>query len=162
MEGIIELVSNRSREWAILGEVALAMILGGVVGFERETASKPAGLRTHMLVAGSAALLVAIAFTLVDRSVQATWTDAVTADPIRILQAIIIGVSFLGAGTIFRGGRPEDVQGLTTAASLLLSSGIGTAVALRLFVVAVGTAVLATVVLRALGRVEQHLRERAD
>ena len=55
-----------------------------------------------MLVAGAAALLVSLAFSLVSTSMQSTWTDAVTADPIRILPAIIIGVSLLGGGTIFR------------------------------------------------------------
>ena len=157
MQNLLEIVTNRPGEWQILLEVALAMLLGGVIGFERETASKPAGFRTHMLVAGSAALLVGIGFTLVDRSVQARWTDAVTADPIRILQAIIIGVSFLGAGTIFRGKRPEEVQGLTTAASLLMSSGIGIAVALRQFLLAVGVTVLVALVLRLLGKLEKRL-----
>lgn len=110
-----------------------------------------------MLVAGSAALLVGIGFTLVDRSVQARWSEAVTADPIRILQAIIIGVSFLGAGTIFRGKRPEEVQGLTTAASLLMSSGIGIAVAPRQFLLAVGVTLLVVLVLRLLGKLEERL-----
>lgn len=157
----MELLSNRPREWEILAEVALAMLLGGVIGLERETANKPAGFRTHMLVAGSAALLVGIAFTLVDRSVQTAWTEAVTADPIRILQAIIIGVSFLGAGTIYRGQQPQDIQGLTTAASLLMSSGIGIAVALGQLVLAVGITVLVALVLRLIGRVEEHLHHRA-
>ena len=161
MESLWESLWSRPAEWRILAEVALAMLLGGVVGLERETANKPAGFRTHMLVAGSATLLVAIAFTLVDRSVQARWSDAVTADPIRILQAIIIGVSFLGAGTIFRGERPEEIQGLTTAASLLMSSAIGIAVALRQFVVAVGITLLVASVLRILGKVEEYLHRRA-
>lgn len=157
MQSVAEFLTSRSVEWRILLEVALAMLLGGVIGFERETASKPAGFRTHMLVAGSAALLVGIGFTLVDRSVHAQWTDAVTADPIRILQAIIIGVSFLGAGTIFRGKRPDEVQGLTTAASLLMSSGIGIAVALQQFLLAVGVTVLVAIVLRLVGRLEERL-----
>jgi putative Mg2+ transporter-C (MgtC) family protein len=157
MQSLLEIVTNRPGEWQILLEVALAMLLGGVIGIERETASKPAGFRTHMLVAGSAALLVGIGFTLVDRSIQSRWTEAVTADTIRILQAIIIAVSFLGAGTIFRGKRPEEVQGLATAASLLMSSGIGIAVALRQFLLAVGVTVLVALVLRLLGKLEERL-----
>lgn len=157
MQGFMEVLTSRPREWEILAEVALAMLLGGVLGFERETANKPAGFRTHMLVSGSAALLVGLAYTLVDRSIESTWADAVTADPIRILQAIIIGVSFLGAGTIFRGQRPEDVQGLTTAASVLMASGIGVAVAVRQFFLAAGVTVLVAVVLRVVGRLEQRI-----
>lgn len=148
---------GRAEEWRILGEVAFAMLLGGVVGLEREAASKPAGFRTHMLVAAAAALLVGMGFALVERSVDAGWMPAVTADPIRILQAIIIGVSFLGAGTIVRGERRDEVQGLTTGASLLMASGIGVAVALRQNLLAVGVTVLVAVVLRFLGGVEERL-----
>jgi putative Mg2+ transporter-C (MgtC) family protein len=158
MESLLQFVTGRAAEWQILREVAIASLLGGVIGLEREAANKPAGFRTHMLVAGSAALLAGIGFTLVERSVQEQWTDAVTADPIRILQAIIIGVSFLGAGTIFRGDRPQEVHGLTTAASLLMSSGIGIAVALRQIVLAVGVTILVSVVLRVLGKLEARLR----
>jgi putative Mg2+ transporter-C (MgtC) family protein len=158
VETLIELAPGSSREWEVLGEVALAMLLGGIVGAERELARKPAGFRTHMLVAGAAALLVGLAFSLVRTSMQSTWTDAVTADPIRILQAIVIGVSFLGGGTIFRDRSGEEVHGLTTAASILMASGIGATVALRQFVLAIGVAVLVAIVLRALGVVEARLR----
>ena len=101
-----EWMSVGSHEWKILAEVALAMVLGGVIGLEREIATKPAGFRTHMLVAGASALLAGLAFSLLDHSLRITGTGAVAADPIRILQAITIGVSFLGAGTIVRGGTP--------------------------------------------------------
>jgi putative Mg2+ transporter-C (MgtC) family protein len=162
VETLIEVAPGSAREWEVLAEVALAMLLGGVVGAERELAGKPAGFRTHMLVAGAAALLVGLAFSLVSTSMQSTWTGAVTADPIRILQAIIIGVGFLGGGTIVRDRSGRHVEGLTTAASLLMASGIGAAVALRQFVLAVGVAVLVAVVLRALGILEARLRRGAD
>jgi putative Mg2+ transporter-C (MgtC) family protein len=153
------MLTNMSVEWQILVEVLVAMVLGGAIGFEREVANKPAGFRTHMLVAGSAALLVAMAFMLVDQSLNLLQAEVVAADPIRIIQALTIGVSFLGAGTIVRGRRPDDVQGLTTAASLLMSSAIGVAVALRLFVLAVAVTVLVVVVLRVVGRIEGRLHE---
>jgi putative Mg2+ transporter-C (MgtC) family protein len=146
-----------SREWEILGEVALAMLLGGLVGFEREVASKPAGLRTHMLVAGAAALLVGAAFSLVNQSVRLPGSASVSVDPIRILQAVVVGISFLGAGTIVRGREPEDVHGLTTAASLLMSSGIGIAAALRQFGLAIGVTLLVVAVLRALVVLERWI-----
>ena len=161
MENIFDFVTGRPREWEILAKVALAMLLGGVVGFERETASKPAGFRTHMLVAGVAALLVGVSFTLVDEFGETTTPGALTVDPIRILQAIIIGVSFLGAGTIVRGERPNEVQGLTTGASLLMSSGIGITIALRQPLLAIGVTLLVTIVLRLVGRLEDHLHRRS-
>jgi putative Mg2+ transporter-C (MgtC) family protein len=160
VDTLIEIARGVSREWEILAEVAMAMVLGGIIGAEREMARKPAGFRTHMLVSGAAALLVGLAFSLVSTSVQSTWTAAVTADPIRILQAITIGVSFLGAGTIFRDRSGDKVHGLTTAASLLIVSGIGAAVALRQFVLAVGVSVLVALVLRVLGKLEERLNDR--
>ena len=105
----------------IIAEVGLAMLLGGLIGFERESADKPAGFRTHMLVAGAATLLVGLGDALLTSFDVETGTQIVS-DPIRIVEAIITGVSFLGAGTIFRSERGETVRGLTTAASLLLSA----------------------------------------
>ena len=71
-----------------------------------------------------------------------------TADPIRIVEAIVTGISLLGAGTIFRRDQSEQVQGLTTAASILLCAAVGISIALRQFVLAVGVTLLALVVLR--------------
>lgn len=157
MQDLIRAVIPSSGEWAILAEVALAMLLGGLIGVEREAANKPAGLRTHMLVAGAAALLVGTAFSLVDQSARLTPNAEVTVDPIRILQAVVVGISFLGAGTIVRGRGPEHVHGLTTAASLLMSSGIGIAVALRQFGLAIGVTLLVAVVLRAVVVIERWI-----
>jgi putative Mg2+ transporter-C (MgtC) family protein len=142
------------REIEILGEVALAMLLGAAIGLDRELAGKAAGLRTHMIVAGAAALLVGLGFSLIEGALVSR--AVVAADPIRIIQAIVIGVSFLGAGTIFRDDRLE-MQGLTTAASLLMSSGIGIAVALRQFTLAIGTVVLMAIVLRVVRHLEKRL-----
>ncbi|HXG68068.1 MAG TPA: MgtC/SapB family protein [Blastocatellia bacterium] len=145
----------------VIGEVALAMLLGGVIGIEREVANKPAGFRTHMLVAGAAALLVGLGDALLQRF--GAGTDAsIRSDPIRIVEAIITGISFLGAGTIFRRGKSEHVEGLTTAASILLSSAIGISVALRQMVLAVGATALALITLYALRFVEKYIeRKRA-
>ena len=145
-----------------LAEVALAMLLGGVIGLERETANKPAGFRTHMLVAGAAAFLVALGFSLVDQFVAQTADTSISADPIRVIQAVIIGVSFLGTGTIFRVGHRNQVHGLTTAASLLMSSAIGIAVALRHTLLAAGVTILATVVLRVIGWIEGRMERRGQ
>jgi putative Mg2+ transporter-C (MgtC) family protein len=140
----------------IIGEVALAMLLGGVIGFEREMADKPAGFRTQMLVAGAAALLVGLGDALLLRFIVEGKTN-VTADPIRIVEAIVTGISFLGAGTIFRRDSSEQVQGLTTAASILLCAAVGISVALRQFVLSIGVTVLALIVLRGLTGIEKRL-----
>ncbi|MDE2460946.1 MAG: MgtC/SapB family protein, partial [Gammaproteobacteria bacterium] len=83
----------------VIGQVILAMILGGLIGFERELANKPAGFRTHTLVAGAACLFMAVA-AAAQHYLQLGST--VMIDPLRVAAAIVTGVSFLGAGTIFR------------------------------------------------------------
>jgi putative Mg2+ transporter-C (MgtC) family protein len=143
----------------VIGEVALAMLLGGLIGFEREIADKPAGFRTQMLVAGSAALLVGLADALLYRFLLES-NARVTADPIRIVEAIVTGISFLGAGTIFRSGRNREIEGLTTAASILLCAAIGISVALRQFVIAGGVTLLSLIVLRVLAKVEDRIAAR--
>jgi putative Mg2+ transporter-C (MgtC) family protein len=153
----VDFFDSHAMEWRMLADIGLAMLLGGVIGFEREVSDKPAGFRTHMLVAGAAALLVALAAVLVAQSIDSPAADAITADPIRILQAIVIGVSFLGAGTIIRGQRPHDVTGLTTGASLLMCSGIGAAVAARHYVLAIGLTALVVLVLWLVGHLERRL-----
>lgn len=132
----------------LLGEMLLAMILGGAIGFERETADKPAGLRTHMLVAGSAALLTGLGQILVTQiGIEEAF---IQADPIRIIEAIITGVTFLGAGTIIRHRGKNQVEGLTTAASLLLAAAVGISVALQQFLLASGATVIVLLTLHSL------------
>lgn len=127
-------------EWPTLGKLLLAVVLGGLIGFEREVADRPAGLRTHMLVAGAATLLVILAERLVH---QFQPESVVQHDPVRVIEAIIVGISFLGAGTIFRNKEAgEPVQGLTTAASVLFTAVVGIGVALEAYVLVVGAVVL--------------------
>ena len=140
-------------------EVAVAMLLGGIIGVERELADKPAGLRTHMFTAGAAAFLVGLSGALLRQF--GNLETPVEADPIRIVQAIIIGVSFIGAGTIFRGDGSNRVEGLTTAASLLMSAGLGIAAALEQYVAAFAIAVLSLIVLRLMRWVGDRLTGRA-
>lgn len=132
---------DMSTELQILGKVALAALLGGVVGLEREFAEKPAGLRTHMLVGATAALFVMLAAQMISSFEP---QDIVTVDPVRVIEAIVVGISFLGAGTIFKYTRQGEgiVEGLTTSASILAVAAMGIAVAMNAFVLAVGTALL--------------------
>jgi len=147
-------------QFQILAYAALAMILGGLVGLDREAARKPAGLRTHMLVSGAAALLVLLGQVMV-RNYDAKLASLLTSDPIRIIEAIITGVSFLGAGTIMR-RESNQVEGLTTAASLLLAAAIGISVALSQWIVAVGLTLLVLLVLRFLGYLAGRFTEQPN
>jgi putative Mg2+ transporter-C (MgtC) family protein len=135
--------------------VALAGLLGACIGLERELARRPAGLRTHILVAVAAAALMMIGDGVAERFAREQQAVRVASDPLRVIEAIVVGISFLGAGTIIQGrGR---VEGLTTAASILITAAIGLAVATgeSLFAAALTGAVVVT--LLALGRLEQWL-----
>ncbi|HMF08388.1 MAG TPA: MgtC/SapB family protein [Thermoanaerobaculia bacterium] len=141
-----------------LGCVAIAMILGAVLGAEREIAHKPAGLRTHMLISAASALLVALEDPIIWRFFNPATAAIVRADTLRILSAVITAVGFLGAGTIIRRASGDRVEGLTTAASMLLAAIIGLATGLRQFPLAVGVTVLTLIALRGLLLVEQKIR----
>lgn len=148
MDTLSELIDpTQFSELKALGNVVLGMILGGLIGLEREHADKPAGFRTHMLVAGAATLLVVLADDIGTRFSHEHYAQALRIDPLRIIEAIITGISFLGAGTIFRSGHGSAVHGLTTAASLLLAGAIGIAVALNKWLLAVCVTALVLIVL---------------
>ena len=141
-----------------LRAVSIALVLGAALGFERESAEKPAGLRTHMLVAAAAALIVSLGETMLGRFSADGAQGASRLDPIRLLEAVVTGVSFLGAGTILRERRGERVHGLTTAASLLLTAAIGASVALEQLGVALGATLIGLVTLRGVGWLEDRWR----
>jgi putative Mg2+ transporter-C (MgtC) family protein len=147
-------------QFQVLGHVALAMLLGGVVGVDREIADKPAGLRTHILVAGAAALLVSLGDVLVGRFDVEVKQGLVRSDPLRLIEAVVTGVSFLGAGTIIRQKASQHVHGLTTAASLLFIAAIGVTVALSQWVLAIALTALVLFILRLLGLVSRWLGSR--
>jgi putative Mg2+ transporter-C (MgtC) family protein len=142
----------------ILMYVGLSMVLGAVIGFEREVEEKPAGLRTHMLVAGAAALFVALVDIVVERFSVGLGVDLVRSDPVRIIEAVVTGISFLGAGTIVLRRGKQQVEGLTTAASILFTAAVGVCVALAQFVLAVGATLLVLGTLRGMGLLERCLR----
>ena len=135
-------------------QVIIASALGAVVGLERELANRPAGFRTHTIMAGTAALLVVLADYLVFEVLTDAGSGVVRADPIRMVEAIVVGVSFLGAGTIFR-SREDSVIGLTTGASLLLVAAIGIAVGVGLLYLAIAVTMFGLLVLRVLARFER-------
>jgi putative Mg2+ transporter-C (MgtC) family protein len=139
-------MADLSDQITILLQTLLAILLGGMIGFERQVKDRPAGLRTHMLVAASATLYTSLGILMTDVYNLEVGSNAVEADPIRVTQAILTGVSFLGAGTIIRRGG-NDVTGLTTAASLLTTAAIGIAVAISQFTLAIGATVIVLIIL---------------
>jgi putative Mg2+ transporter-C (MgtC) family protein len=115
----------------------LAAVLGGAIGFQRERAGKPAGLRTHVLICLGSAL-----FTVVS---VLGFTGNV--DPSRIAAGVVTGIGFIGAGVIFRGMRGDKVMGITTAASIWVTAAIGIAAGVGLYIIAVATALVTVLVL---------------
>lgn len=147
---------NGIEQIQVIGTVALAMLLGGVIGFERQLADKPAGLRTHMLIAGAAALLTVVGNVLLV-GIHAENGSIIRSDPLRIIEAIVTGISFIGAGTIMRRHHEETVEGLTTAASILFSAALGICVARQWYWLAIGVSLLALLILRGIGALEIRL-----
>lgn len=134
----------------MLGEIVLAALLGGIIGFEREMHRKSAGLRTHMLIAAASAFLIGLGNIVVSNfaGAGAEVRAEIRTDPIRIIQAVTTGISFLGAGAIMRTRGQNHIEGLTTAAGMLFVTAVGMSVALSQYVLAVGATLLALFVLR--------------
>ena len=146
-------------ELQLLGKIIVAGLLAGLVGLEREFAEKPAGLRTHMLVGATSAFLVIMAIRSVSLFGPA---DFIRTDPIRIVEAIVVGISFLGAGTILKHARQGDdfVEGLTTSASILSVAAVGIAVALDAFVLAAGVTLWNVFVNWGINRIVKRIKDR--
>lgn len=126
--------------------LAIAAVLGALIGFEREINTAEAGLRTHILIAVAAALFTILAFEIFHTI--GSGGQGPQADPIRAVEAVTAGIAFLGAGAIFRSGA--GVQGLTTGAGMWLAGAVGVASALGYYLIAAGVALLAVLVMAAL------------
>lgn len=133
--------------WRIVIRLILAMLLGAVVGVQRERSGKPAGVRTHMLVAAGSALFVLGPLEL-----------GMAQDPLsRVIQGLITGIGFLGAGAILKLEKRRAIEGLTTAAGIWITAGIGLAVGLGRFGLALVSMILAWFVLAVVKRIELWL-----
>lgn len=121
----------------IILRLLLAVALGAGIGYQRERANKPAGLRTHILICLGCAL-----FTVV--SIYG-FGDGV--DPSRVAAGVVAGIGFIGAGVIFRGMRGDHVMGLTTAASVWTTAAIGLAAGVGMYLIAFIIAVVTVLVL---------------
>jgi len=128
----------------------IAATLGGLLGYEREQKGKAAGLRTHMLVALGAAI-----FVLIPQQAGASISDLT-----RVLQGLVAGVGFLGAGAIIMGNREEEARGMTTAAGLWLTAAIGVAAGMGREATAVLSTVLALIILYLIPKIERLFEYR--
>ncbi|MBO9718189.1 MAG: MgtC/SapB family protein [Pseudoxanthomonas sp.] len=147
-------------ELRVLPGVLYAMVLGGVIGLERELKDRPAGFRTHMLVAGTAALLLGLGRLVLEDGRHSS--AALQIDPLRLVEAMVAGVSFIGAGTIFASRSGERVQGITTAASLLMVAAIGITVGLRYHLLGFAITLLTLAVLGLLRVIERRAKPRLE
>lgn len=144
----------------VLVQVVYAMTLAGSIGLEREMKDRPAGFRTHMLVGGAAAFLVGTGNLVMQASMR-QGSEAVVVDPFRLVEAVIAGVAFIGAGTMIA-HRGRVVAGITTAASLLMVAVIGVAVGFGHGWLALLATLLTFAVLFVLAWLERRVAKRSD
>ena len=140
----------------LFGQLFLAVVLGMILGTERSVvADKQAGTRTYALVALGACL-----FTIISIQVTSGYLGLVSFDPMRVMAGIITGIGFLGAGVIIF--KEDALQGLTTAAGLWVSAGIGAAVGFGFYAIAIFTTLLTLFVFTVLWFVETKLDTYLD
>ena len=135
----------------------LAMGFGMVLGLDREVRDKPAGMRSHMLISLAAACLTLMTFSIVEGA--DIYGGIVQTDPLRLIEAVVAGIAFLGAGAIIH--SRGEVTGITTGASMWVAGAIGVASGLGQYALAGITTALAFIVLFVLGKIEQYVKERS-
>lgn len=126
MEGLVDIKT----ELIIALHLLIAILLGGLIGYDRERDGNNAGIRTYIAVCLGATIFTTISCHI---------TNDLTA-PSRIIANIITGIGFLGAGIIYRGDAKSGVQGLTSAATIWATAAVGVAIALNMFIIAVFSA----------------------
>lgn len=148
-----ELIETHTPPLEIFIRLVMAMAFGAAIGIERELKERPAGLRTHMLTALAAAVFTVLTIELFHEVRQLE--HPVSADPIRIIEAVTAGVAFLAAGAIIQGrGR---VRGLTTGAGMWMAGSIGLACGGGYYTVATLAVILAVAILSLLRLFERRV-----
>jgi putative Mg2+ transporter-C (MgtC) family protein len=139
-------------DWVLLLRVLVAAVLSGALGWEREAAGKTAGLRTHVLVGIGSSLFVVLgeAIALGYPATAAT----LRIEPLALIQAVAVGIGFLGSGVVVTTGG-AGVKGLTTAASIWATAAVGVATGFGHLILSVGTTVLLLLALRGLMLLER-------
>lgn len=138
---------------AAILRLVLACVLGAAIGVNRELRGKPAGLRTHALVALGAALMTLIALSL-------TTTDQMDryGATSRVIQGLVAGIGFIGGGVILRREQTNEVHGLSTAASIWIVSALGVATGCGLWLASTTSALLALIILWFGEKIDRNLR----
>lgn len=137
---------NMTFSLEFLIKVLMAVAVGGIIGLERETVKRPAGLRTHMLVCAASAMVMDINLIIV-----ASYPNA---DPMRLGAQVISGMGFLGAGTIIKEGI--NVKGLTTAAGLWSVACLGLVIGAGQYLMGGIAAVIMFLILKVVGKLEKR------
>ena len=154
METLIQELTHGLEDRQHLLRVAIrlvaAMVLGGIIGIQRERSGKAAGFRTHMMVCLGTAV-----FVITCSSVGMQF-DAVS----RVIQGLVTGIGFIGAGTILKLEGEEEIKGLTTAAGIWMTAAIGITIGLGAVGVGIISTVLALVILALAQPVEDFLKKQ--
>lgn len=139
-------------ELEVVLQLFLATVLGALIGLERECRRKEAGLRTFSLVSLGTCLFTIITIGLFNFFIGQA---GINFDPSRVIQAIAVGIGFIGAGVIFR--QPSGVVGLTTAAGLWVVAAIGMAIGVKFYFLAIFTTFLVLFILTIFGLLEEKV-----
>ena len=143
-------LGDRDHILRMLIRLMAAIVLGGIVGLQRERAGKPAGLRTHTLVCLGTTLVV----------VSCAAAGMSMADSSRVIQGILTGIGFIGAGSILKLSEEHLIRGLTTAASIWVTAGIGIAVGLGRIGIALISTAVTLLILAVVGALEKRIEKR--
>lgn len=150
MSGWVETIN-----WSILLRLCFALVLGGLIGLEREIHGRPAGLRTHIMVCLGATMIMISSEFLMHISFITESAQSVKTDPGRIVAGIVTGIGFLGAGAIIRIG--DLIRGLTTAACIWFAATLGVVIGSGYFGLGIVTTGLVLIVLILLNKLESHI-----
>ncbi len=150
LEEILSGLPDVRQTASLVIRMMIAMILGAVIGAQRESLGKPAGLRTHMLVAMGGALFV-----------LAPLQSGMDLDGMsRVIQGIVTGIGFIGGGAILKLQEQRAIEGLTTAAGIWITAAVGIAVGLGRWGLAVASTILTWVTLSLIGKIEAWMNQK--
>lgn len=141
----------------VLFKVVITLVLAGAIGYEREIANKPAGFRTHMIIGGVSCLLVSLGMMIIEMFSMDRYKGYIRMDIIRVIEAVIVGISFIGAGTILKSRGEEKIYYLTTAATILFSATIGVAIALEQYILGIGITFIVLLINTIIRRLDKSL-----
>ena len=152
MKHLVNLIADEA-----LLRILLSILLGGLIGLERELHGRAAGFRTHILVCLGATIITLASTKLYPGFANLTSNNVVRIDPGRIAAGIVTGIGFLGAGVILR--SEKAVRGLTTAASIWFTAGLGIVIGVGLYLLSCEAAVFALATLFLLRKTENYIRQ---